>query len=253
MNTNSMKHIISLLLLPAACVREDEMAQKSDIRLTASLIPSGIMTRGEGVLDPHYGKELTIGMARIDERVTPGYPLFDNTAGQLKAVMKPGRGDTNSRDISFVDSFQQFLDVNSNIKFASWYPFGDSSYNARRKSVSTPIDGTTDILYGSVAYYLVWTNSSSDDGSLVYTYKDSGNVRNPGVKEIPRYGIYLTRNTFDRTWYPYTGYIDSYDGTKDIMVSDVREAQYWPPPLAGQQPQRHPQRRVGLPPALRCQ
>lgn len=157
MNSNYTKlaaclSLVFALLLPAGCVKEDDMVEVGrKISLKASLVPSDILTRGEGVLDPHYGRNLVIGMARIDESVTEGYPMFDHTEGQLEAVMKPGKTDLNSRDISFVDSFQQFMDERHNIKFASWYPYGKGSYDHSKKTVTTPIDGTTDIMYGSVA------------------------------------------------------------------------------------------------------
>lgn len=144
--------LIMGLLLPYSCMKDNAMTLEDSVRLKGCLVtPGQIVTKGEGVLNPSYNKELTLGMARIDEKTTPLYPSFENAGAQLKAVMKPGSSNINFRDISFTDSFQIFKDEVSEISYASWYPYSPTSYDPKTFTVTTPIDGNTDILYGDVA------------------------------------------------------------------------------------------------------
>ena len=64
-----------------------------------------------------------------------------------------------------------------------------------------------------VAFYTVWT---SDDGYSYYTWLDGGYYKygsrgNSVEKEVYGKGIFVTANTFDETWYPFTGYISGSD------------------------------------------
>lgn len=58
-----------------------------------------------------------------------------------------------------------------------------------------------------VAFYTVWT---SDDGYSYYTWLDGGyydyDSRGNSVEIVDDKGIFVKANTFDETWYPFTGY-----------------------------------------------
>lgn len=72
-----------------------------------------------------------------------------------------------------------------------------------------------------VAFYTVWTN----DGQNYYTNLDSGYKTFPfsgNDKMISGYGIFVEADkTFDRTWYPFSGYIDS-RGAKQLYKTEGR-------------------------------
>lgn len=63
-----------------------------------------------------------------------------------------------------------------------------------------------------VAFYTVWT---SDDGGSYYTWLDGGyhnyGSRGNSVEKVNGKGIFVTANTFDKTWYPFTGYLSGKD------------------------------------------
>ena len=67
-----------------------------------------------------------------------------------------------------------------------------------------------------VAFYTVWTN---DGGNQFYTYLDGGyygfsySGRGNTATVIEGKGIFVTADTFDRTWYPFTGYLSGKDMT----------------------------------------
>lgn len=68
-----------------------------------------------------------------------------------------------------------------------------------------------------VAFYTVWTN---DGGNSYYTYLDGGyytyatsqtSGRGNTAELVSGKGVFVTANTFDRTWYPFTGYLSGKD------------------------------------------
>ncbi len=150
---NILFHIICLalgLLTISACLQKEE-PERNEIRLKGSLIPTYILKKGVDVQNPGYSEDMIIGMARIDQKETPGYPSFANATKQLRAKMAKGNQNSNLLDIYFLDEYQQFNNETDYIRYASWHPYSPDSFHATEHSISHQIDGKTDFLYGSVA------------------------------------------------------------------------------------------------------
>lgn len=135
---------------------EDDLLPDNEIRLNASVASNVIATKGAGVVSSDTSDPLYMGFVRIDETAS-GYPVNFTGQSALTATMQ---GDGNVKDINFNESYQTFADERSGVKYASWYPWyenaadeddGDYKYDKDKATVTFPIDGSTDILYGSVA------------------------------------------------------------------------------------------------------
>lgn len=149
---NSWLSAILCILFLIGCNEfgEDDFAYDDQVRLKAVLASgAGLETKGEGVIESQYDKELAIGLVRVDQNADQTYPAFSSATEILKADMTPGEESVNIRDIEFDGTYQTFLNSISGIKYASWYPYVNSSLTDG--IVTVPIDGSTDILYGSVA------------------------------------------------------------------------------------------------------
>lgn len=158
--------LVLIAALSASCVKEN----------TSDIVPNGAVvlyagvgsaeerskaTRGtaasdSGILNPNTDKALTIGMVRIDQHKNEGYPYFLNCSEPITADLgKPDAGNGYLRTIT--PGVAQFFRNNSDaIRFAGWYPWAED-YEAlgyeyasddNGTSVTLPIDGQTDIMYG---------------------------------------------------------------------------------------------------------
>lgn len=141
--------ILALVGMATSCHRVERPHKYGEITLHAMVdnIPS---TKGEGPLGSSYNQNLTLGFARVDESEESGWSSFAGASEMLQAIMSPGaEGNTNFRDIEFT-TYQTFRNSTSEIRYASWYPYIENSLS---NGVVTfdDIDGSTDIMYGSVA------------------------------------------------------------------------------------------------------
>ena len=147
----------------AACNRIEEVQMADEIRLQAVLSSSlsASQTKGIGEVNSRYAGNIEIGLARIDQKADASvWPSFKGDGIEFldAEMLYDPSSQTGVRDIAF-DTYQTYTDAESKIKYASWYPksIKDDSdkelvnENKTEGSVSFPIDGTTDIMYGSVA------------------------------------------------------------------------------------------------------
>lgn len=155
--------LASTLLAAAAfvgCARivEVDIIASDEVRLKASIGSSLIVssspakadknaaTKAEevvtGALNSSYNGELVIGLAKTSD------VSFAEATKILKATMAPGSDNLNLRDIEFAE-YQAFASDLEELRYASWYPFEGSTI--ADGVVTLPVDGKTDILYGSIA------------------------------------------------------------------------------------------------------
>lgn len=150
---NTWIFAIICILVGCSDFSEDDL-MSDEVRLQA-VLSSGVSvhTKGVGSLNSQYNGDLVVGIARVDQNADQTYPQFSTATEILKANMMPGEESVNIRDIEFDGSYQTFLNSTSGIKYASWYPYRtESGICALENGVVTiPIDGSTDVLYGSVA------------------------------------------------------------------------------------------------------
>lgn len=157
------RYIIILLLiaLSVSCVKEEGLEPgNNDIVLKAKVERVQLSTKGDGALSPEYSKKMYLGFVRLDEE-DGAYPVNgfkDGTAmGPLTATME---GEDIVKPIVFNEVYQTFYNDKDQVKYASWYPWyrsaseetdGKWKYDKANATVTYPeIDGTTDILYGTV-------------------------------------------------------------------------------------------------------
>ena len=163
MTMRNYVHILMAAVLAVAvssCSRmEDDFAGMDEVRLKgalASRLHASAATRGEGSLTSAHPGPLYLGLVRIDETQT-GYPADFRGEPALAATMK---GAADIKDISFNEIYQTFMNDAMGVKYASWYPWyekaseeaaGDYKYDEAEAKVTFPIDGSTDVMYGSIA------------------------------------------------------------------------------------------------------
>lgn len=157
------RYIIILLLiaLSVSCVKEEGLEPgNNDIVLKAKVERIQLSTKGDGALSPEYPEKMYLGFVRLDEK-DGAYPVNgfkDGTAmGPLTATME---GEDIVKPIVFNEVYQTFYNDKDHVKYASWYPWyksasdetkGNWKYDKANATVTYPdIDGTTDILYGTV-------------------------------------------------------------------------------------------------------
>ena len=161
MRTRRFIPTILLLGLALSCVKEQgPEIGSNDIELKAKVGRVQLSTKGDGVLGPDYAGKMYLGLMRIDEH-DAAYPVegFKATTamGPLTATMQ---GDELIKPISFNEVYQTFNNDKDGVKYASWYPWyklsseeasGAWKFNKTDAIVTYPdIDGSTDILYGTV-------------------------------------------------------------------------------------------------------
>lgn len=159
------------LTAAASCVKEamegdvasGRISLYASIPLQVQTAPAGKGSpEGDGgVLDSSYPEELEIALARVDQGYL-SYPDFVNCSGPLTATMGiPDQSSSYMREINF-DRAQFFSGTDTEISFAAWYPWpaeDDGSLpegysyisDSQATEVSIPIDGSTDIMYSTVA------------------------------------------------------------------------------------------------------
>lgn len=161
MRTRRYIPAILLLGLALSCVKEQGTEIGSnDIELKAKVGRVQLSTKGDGVLGPDYAGKMYLGLMRVDEH-DAAYPDegFKATAamGPLTATME---GADLIKPITFNEVYQTFNNDKDGVKYASWYPWyklsseeasGAWKFNKTDAIVTYPdIDGSTDILYGTV-------------------------------------------------------------------------------------------------------
>ena len=131
------------------------MATKSGI--TELDTTRGSATSDSGIIDATTNKTLEIGLVRIDQSLDPYYPDFIDCGTPLSGEMGlPDPANSYIRDISFTEQAQFFRNSTDAIKYAAWHPWDPSNpahrytTNNRETSVTLPIDGATDVMYGNV-------------------------------------------------------------------------------------------------------
>ena len=161
MRTRRFIPTILLLGLALSCVKEQgPEIGSNDIELKAKVGRVQLSTKGAGVLGPDYAGKMYLGLVRIDEH-DAAYPAegfkASSAMGPLTATME---GKDVVKPISFNEIYQTFYNDRDAVKYASWYPWyklaseeasGAWKFNKTTATVTYPdIDGTTDILYGTV-------------------------------------------------------------------------------------------------------
>ncbi|MGN1211560.1 MAG: hypothetical protein ACI4TM_07725, partial [Candidatus Cryptobacteroides sp.] len=159
-----MERYITVLLLTGlalSCMKEDGFENGGNgIELKAKVGRIQLSTKGDGVLSPDYSGKMYLGLMRIDES-DGAYPEAGFKAGAalgpLTATME---GEELIKPITFNEIYQTFYNDKDGVKYASWYPWyeeaseessGNWKYDKSEAKVTYPdIDGTTDILYGTV-------------------------------------------------------------------------------------------------------
>ncbi len=176
----SLKYILVFVaaIILAACQKYDadidslgkEIELWASTPLSSSLIVSANSaktraggTPGDNIITSITDKTFPIGMLRLDEMEGTGYPMFTYepefvpSAPLLAELGKPDAGNSNLREIQFTSAAQFYRNSSREIKFAAWYPWknndADYKFNSGEDAtnVTIPIDGATDILYGSIA------------------------------------------------------------------------------------------------------
>lgn len=161
MRTRRFIPTILLLGLALSCVKEQgPEIGSNDIELKAKVGRVQLSTKGAGVLGPDYAGKMYLGLVRIDEH-DAAYPAegfkASSAMGPLTATME---GADLVKPISFNEIYQTFYNDRDAVKYASWYPWyklaseeesGAWKFNKTTATVTYPdIDGSTDILYGTV-------------------------------------------------------------------------------------------------------
>lgn len=166
-----MKTIYKILLLVIAfslalSCREKEVPYYQDkISLTAAIpyiTTKGTAESTSGIINYDYDQALEIGMARIGQNTTPSYPAFINCGDKITASLGAEVSNGYSREIEFITP--QFFDNGTDyIRFASWYPANDFTSVNDSTYIDFPIDGSTDVMYGSIS-----VGSKNDPFDTVY-------------------------------------------------------------------------------------
>ena len=161
MKTRRFIPAILLLGLALSCVKEQgPEIGSNDIELKAKVGRVQLSTKGDGVLGPDYAGKMYLGLVRIDEH-DAAYPAegfkASSAMGPLTATME---GKDVVKPISFNEIYQTFYNDKDAVKYASWYPWyklaseeesGAWKFDKTTATVTYPdIDGSTDILYGTV-------------------------------------------------------------------------------------------------------
>ena len=161
----ALSAILSSAVLAVSCnhLEEDQVMHEISLKAVMPYPLSATDTKGVGEISNAYfngSESVEIGLARIDESeddsVWPSFTGSDNVS-YLSASMTANESSSNTLDIAF-DSYQSFLTPTDEIKYASWYPESivvdeveKIQKDTENGTLTFPIDGTTDILYGSVA------------------------------------------------------------------------------------------------------
>ena len=118
----------------------------------------GNASSDSGIIDAATDRVLDIGLVRIDQTLNPNYPDFLSCDEPLRGEMGlPDADNSYIRDISFTEQAQFFRNETDAIKYAAWYPWDPANpehiYASSNSAttVTLPIDGATDIMYGKVA------------------------------------------------------------------------------------------------------
>ena len=134
---------------------EDDMIVDNEIHLKAVVASSVLSTKTSGSVSPATEDPLYMGFVRIDETLS-GYPETFKGQEALTATME---GPGNIKEINFNEKHQAFNDDRLGVRYTSWYPWYETAadeatgvykYDPSTAQVSIPIDGDTDILYGSL-------------------------------------------------------------------------------------------------------
>ena len=171
--------VLSLAMAFMGCVADDGIDtlfnKDMEIRLWAGIdIASADKQRSRGdanstsgILTPSSDEILRIGMVRIDEIKSQDYPAFVNCGTPIEAELaQPDPNNSYYRDINFISSSQFFYTATDIVKFAAWYPYETGTYSstAEKTTVTFPVTGDVDVMYGNVV------TGSQSDGFDVMTF-----------------------------------------------------------------------------------
>ena len=175
--------VVALAMILMGCVAGEGIDTPDNdmkIRLWAGIDKASASkqsTRGDanstsGILTPSSTEELEIGMVRIDEFHSRDYPAFincgnDSRPNPIRAKLKsPDPNNSYYRDVEFLSSSQFFYNTTDIVRFAAWYPWslGVYSSNAEETTVTFPITGDVDVMYGNVS------TGSQADGFDIMTF-----------------------------------------------------------------------------------
>ena len=134
---------------------EDDLVIDNVIRLKATVAASRLSTKVSGSVSSATEEPLYMGFVRIDETVS-GFPEDFRGQEALTATMQ---GAGNIKEINFNEKHQDFNNDRLGVRYTSWHPWYETSaeeetgaykYDPGNARVTFPIDGDTDILYGSL-------------------------------------------------------------------------------------------------------
>ena len=184
--TKYLSLLVAAALVMVGCVNDHNMEldgnDAREIRLWADVgyspntIYTQSSTRGNanstsGIIDAATDTVMTIGMARIDESITPSYPAFFNCSEPIIAEMgTPNPANSYIRDINFTSASQFFYNATDYVKYVAWHPWlpNEDGYEYNTSSSATtvkiPITGDSDIMYGNV------TTGSQSNGFDLMTF-----------------------------------------------------------------------------------
>ena len=170
--TKYVSLVVAVLLVVVGCVNDHNIEVDGDkareVRLWADVgyspntIYTQSSTRGNanstsGIIDAATDTLMTIGLARIDESITPSYPAFLNCDEPILAEMgRPSPSNSYIRDINFTSASQFFYNATDYVKYVAWHPWlpNEAGYEYNTSSSATtvkiPITGDSDIMYGNV-------------------------------------------------------------------------------------------------------
>ncbi len=157
-----------------ACHTNEGPTPSNKVRLYGSLSYAKTDTKGNatstsGIKNTDSDEALNISLVRIDQNYSgdPNYPKFLSCRAPITGKLhKPDPANDYKRDIEFISEPQFFRSQTYHIRYASWYPQGGTfATNATSTTVTFPINGETDIMYGDVAI------GNKHDGFNLVTYK----------------------------------------------------------------------------------
>lgn len=171
---------VALMGCETSGITDTPVGDNMKIRLWAGLGSDSAnrqSTRGDasstsGILTPTTQEKLNIGMVRIDELYSDDYPAFvncgnDGKPNPIKAELDlPDPDNSYYRDVKFLSSSQFFYTSTDIVKFAAWYPYETGVYEstAEKTTVTFPITGDVDVMYGNVS------TGSQTDGFDIMTF-----------------------------------------------------------------------------------
>lgn len=148
----------AFVTLVSSCEKEEgRNASGKEIHLYAGISGSTVSTRGtssstSGVVDEGYSGTLSAALFRVDKSGNFDYPSFLSSAALPVEIGQPDASNGYLREMNFSDGNAQFFANSSDpVTFVGIYPWKDgyTLTSGSEQTVTIPIDGATDILYGS--------------------------------------------------------------------------------------------------------